>query len=302
MNGKKLFTIALGLFAAATANAQTDNGKKNIEKLCGCFSVNFKYAETFSPDPKYKYHDREEMNATELALPIETTDNKVVIQHLLVISDSMVIKHWREEWEYESPVLYSFAGNKEWKKNTLKPADVKGKWTQTIWEVNDEPRYQGISAWVNNNGKTYWESTVDAPLPRREYTMRSDYNILKRGNRLLLTDKGYTHIQDNEKIQRTDGKEQLIAEEKGYNTYMKMNDSECAVAKEWWKKNEAFWKVVRREWDQKIEGAETIHVKSKVEEKQLTDHFTALFTDWSNKKIKQEELPGKVKEVLAKFL
>lgn len=293
----------LGLFMAATANAQADNGRKNIEKnLCGCFSVNFRYAETFSPDPKYKFHEREEMNATELALPIEISDKKIVIQHLLVISDSMVIKHWREEWEYESPVLYTFTGNKTWEKKTLSSAEVKNKWTQTIWEVNDEPRYQGISAWVTNGDKTYWESTVDAPLPRREYTTRSDYNILKRGNRLLVTDKGYTHIQDNEKIQRDGSSNKLVAEEKGFNSYYKMADSECAVAKEWWKKNEAFWKVVRAEWDNYVHTADKITVKAKADDKQLTDHFTMLHEDWSNKKFEQKELPGKVHEILVKFL
>lgn len=29
----------------------------------------------------------------------EQTDRKILIQHLLVINDSTVIKHWREDWE-----------------------------------------------------------------------------------------------------------------------------------------------------------------------------------------------------------
>ena len=41
------------------------------------FRSDFNYAETFSPDPDYKYHDREEIGGTaELALPIEVTDKK----------------------------------------------------------------------------------------------------------------------------------------------------------------------------------------------------------------------------------
>ena len=34
-------------------------GRQDIEKLCGCFEVEFKYAETFSPDPAYKFHERD---------------------------------------------------------------------------------------------------------------------------------------------------------------------------------------------------------------------------------------------------
>lgn len=302
MTGKKILAIATVLFIGANAMAQANNGKKNIEKLCGCFSVNFRYAETFSPNPDYKYHDREEMNATELALPIESTDNKVVIQHLLVISDSMVIKHWREEWEYQSPLLYAFAGNKVWNKKELTSADVKGKWTQTVWEVNDEPRYQGMGTWVNNDGKLYWENTTDAPLPRREYTTRSDYNIMRRHNRIILTEKGYTHEQDNEKINRTDAGDKEIAQEKGFNTYYKMDESECAVAKEWWKKNEAFWSIVRSSWNKHLAGAKTITVKPTAEDKPLSDHFTALYKDWNAKKITDAQLPVKVDEIISKFL
>lgn len=295
--------LALSLLVTANVQAQPETGKKNLQNLCGCFSVNFKYAETFSPDDTYKFHDREDMNAIELSLPIESTDTKLVMQHLLVINDSMIIKHWREEWVYESPVLYEFQGDKTWRKKELAAADVKNTWTQTVWEVNDEPRYQGMSLWINNDGKTYWESTADAPLPRREYTTRSDYNIMRRHNKLYLTgDGGYVHEQDNDKILRENGKDKLIAQEKGYNTYHKIEDKDCAAAKAWWEKNKPFWTVVRNQWNDYIAKTSTVSVKAKVDDKILGDYFTALWKDWSSNKIKTSELDGKVQEVLAKFL
>jgi hypothetical protein len=98
---RKVFCIlAISLFVGAL-QAQQQEGRKNIEKLCGCFDIEFKYAETFSPDPSYKFHDREETSALELARPILNTDKKVTIQHLLVLRDTFVIKHWREDWVYE---------------------------------------------------------------------------------------------------------------------------------------------------------------------------------------------------------
>jgi len=295
-------SLAVLALIGNVAQAQTDNGKPNVDKLCGCYSVNFQYAETFSPDEKYKFHEREDMNAVELALPIENTDNKVVIQHLLVISDSMIIKHWREEWTYENPILYQFLGNKQWKKKELAQADIRNHWTQTIWEVNDEPRYQGISKWIGNDNHIYWESTTDAPLPRREYTTRNDYNILKRRNRITLTEDGYVHEQDNQKILRENGKDQLIVLEKGYNTYHKTEDGECKNARIWWEKNSAFWAVVKNEWEAYIAKNDVVTVKAKVDDKILGDYFTTLWKDWSAHKIPNDQLPGKVKEVLAKFL
>ena len=137
----------------STSKAQ--QGKEHIEKLCGCFSVNFQYAETFSPIDSYKYYPREEMNAVELVLPIEEQPGKLALQHFLIINDSMVIKHWREEWAYESTSLLHFKGNKTWVKMMVPEPDRAGAWTQSIWEVNDEPRYQGSGRWITNNGKTY---------------------------------------------------------------------------------------------------------------------------------------------------
>ena len=45
-------TLTILSLAANIAVAQTD-GKKNIEKLCGCYDVKFTYAETFAPDSNY---------------------------------------------------------------------------------------------------------------------------------------------------------------------------------------------------------------------------------------------------------
>lgn len=299
---KKIITAGVLISICVSAKAQLKEGKTNIEKLCGCFDIEFKYAETFSPDGAYKFHEREELYATELALPIETSDKKISIQHLLVIKDTMIIKHWREDWTYEQNYLWKYEGDKKWKKVELKPEQYKGKWTQTIWEVDDAPRYQGISDWVTTDGKTFWQSTTDAPLPRREYTVRSDYNILKRGNRLVLTDKGWTHEQDNEKLLVKDGSTKLIAQEKGYNIYKKAADKDCANAKTWWTNNVQFWTKVRAEWQTVLSSTNTIQLQNKVDNKLMLQHFDELSMQYSKKQITLDEVSVKSKEILQKFV
>jgi len=297
---KKILLAAL-LPVSLSAAAQLQEGKKNIEKLCGCFDVTFKYAETFSPDSSYKFHPREDLQGLELVLPIETTDKKIVLQHLLLAGENFIVKHWREDWTYETPVLYNYIGDKKWVKQELPAADTKGKWTQTVWEVDDGPRYQGISAWVVNNNKIYWENTANAPLPRREYTTRSDYNILKRNNRIIITDSSWIHEQDNDKIVRNGQAEKLIAQEKGINKYVRVKDSECASARTWWEKNGAFWTLVRKQWADLISSQSQISVKAKVDNKSLNDNLTALWKEWSNKKITAEQADERVKTVLRQF-
>ncbi len=282
--------------------AQVSN-RQQIDKLCGCFEVDFKYAETFSPDPNYKFHDREEIGATaELALPLEVSDKKVVIQHLLVVSPTTIVKHWREEWVYEATEIWKYIGERTWVKEPIPAEEVKGKWVQTVWEVADEPRYQGFSSFAEFNGQISWQNTTDAPLPRREYSVRSDYNILRRTNRITFTDTGYLHEQDNRKIIRKDGKDLLLAEEKGWNTYKKIEEKECQAARDYWEKNKAYWSVVRTVWSEILKDRNKISLREKLEGKMLHEYLIALGKESIEKGYKPEEVKGRIAKKIGEFL
>jgi hypothetical protein len=299
---KKIAGLVAFLATVTGVNAQSD-GKKIVDKLCGCFEVAFKYAETFSPNPDYKYHDREEIGGTaELALPIEVSDRKIVIQHLLVVSPTVIVKHWREEWTYENPVIWKYKGDRTWVKETVPAEQVKGKWTQTVWEVADEPRYQGFSQFVNLDGKIIWQNTTDAPLPRREYSVRSDYNILKRTNRMNISDSGYLHEQDNQKIIRTNGADKLLVEEKGINSYKRIDEKECAAAKAYWEKNNAYWSKVRKFWADYINSHNIISLKNKIDGKLLHEYLIALGNDYAAKKVTDADIDSKIKAEINRFI
>lgn len=269
-----ILTLAMALFVTNGLFAQLESGKKNIKSLCGCYEVKFKYAETFSPDPNYKYRERDDMSeALELIIPIEESENKIVLQHLLLVTDSMVIKHWREDWTYENPELWKYEGDHKWKRTALDASAVKGKWTQSVWEVSDAPRYQGVGEWVNLDGQTFWQNTTDAPLPRREYTTRHDYNVLRRTNRIILGEGGWIHEQDNRKLIRKDGADKLLVEEKGFNTYERTDDAKCKVALAFWQKHETFWATVRTAWDKVLKSKNEISLETKVDGRPMHVHL-----------------------------
>lgn len=300
---KRIAGILSVLALSVSVSAQNVNDKKAIDKLCGCFEVNFKYAETFSPDPNYKYHDREETGGTaELALPIESSDKKIVIQHLLIVGTNAIVKHWREEWSYENPVIWKYQGDRTWVKETVPVEQVKGKWTQTVWEVADEPRYQGFSQFVNLDGKIIWQNTTDAPLPRREYSVRSDYNILKRTNRLNIADSGYLHEQDNQKIVRANGTDKLLVEEKGLNSYERIPEKECAAAKEYWEKNKDYWGRVRKVWADYLDTHDTVSLKNKIDGKFLHEYLIAQAKEYAENKISKTEIDGKIRAEIELFM
>jgi hypothetical protein len=281
---KIIFLTASLLFSAITLQAQDKKAldRNAIKDMCGCYEVTFNFAETFnySSDSLYKPSKTKVDKGLEWAGLLTDEDNKIVIQHLLQVgnpAEPMIVKHWRQDWLFENTDLYTYNADNNWKFEKKSTAAVKGQWTQKVFQVDDSPRYEGSGSWVHIDGKHYWENTTEAPLPRREYTTRSDYNLTVRGNRVELTNFGWVHNQDNEKVIRETGKEDVIlAKEKGYNTYVKVDDSRCAAAIKWWKENEKKWALVRSKWDKVYAQNKDLSLEEKVDNKPL---YKFLFDD-----------------------
>ena len=281
------FFLSFLVLGASMAQAQDKKtmDRQAILDMCGCFEVTFKYTETFAPEIDYEKKLDYTAKAYELALPIIDKDNKISIQHLLVLNDTMVIKHWRQDWVYENQTLFHYDKDNNWTFAQLPDDQVKGQWTQLVYNVEDSPRYSGSSTWVHYDGKTYWENTGDSPLPRREYSRRDDFNVLVRGNRHEITPTGWIHEQDNDKVIREDGKEDvLLTQEKGYNVYTRLPDENCQVAAQWWEDHKEFWGVAVQAWDQVLDRKEDLTLLKEVDGKPLFMHFDKLEKENANKK------------------
>lgn len=265
------------LFATASLHAQPkiQQDTKAIKSMCGCYSITFDYAETFPQNQDYEIHDPYHASASaEWIFVEEESDDKIVIQHILVISDSMIVKHWRQDWLYENLDFYQFHKDMSWNYTRLAKKDAKGQWTQKVYQVDDSPRYEGTATWIHEDGKHYWESVADAPLPRREFSNRDDYNVMQRRNRHILTDYGWLHEQDNLKIVRENGRDSVIVAEKGLNKYTRIDDKHCQPAIDWWEQNRDYWKLVRAEWDNIFDRKQNLHFVKTVDERLL---WEALF-------------------------
>ena len=275
-----VFTSLLLLFTVVTnAQSKKEQDKDAIKEMCGCFEVTFNFAETFnySQDSLYKPSKTKVDKGLEWAQLVTDEDDKVVIQHILQVgnpAEPMIVKHWRQDWLYENTDLYVYDGDNNWTFEK-KPADaVAGQWTQKVYQVDDSPRYEGSASWVHVDGKSWWENTTPAPLPRREYTKRADYNITMRGNRHEITSEGWVHDQDNAKILRKAGEDDFVlAKEKGYNTYVKVPDARCQAAADWWTKNDDKWAMVRTKWDAIFARDTDLTLKEKVDNKVLYKHL-----------------------------
>ncbi|UII25356.1 hypothetical protein LVD15_18905 [Fulvivirga maritima] len=297
---KTLLIIMLLSPALLWAQKQKKQDVASIKSMCGCYKVYFNFAETFSPKRDYEFHENYKSHAYEWVTMAEEDDDKLSLQHLLVIRDTMIIKHWRQDWLYENTDLYTYDKDKTWKPVSLSKNEVKGQWSQKVYQVDDGPRYEGSATWIHADGRDYWENTTDAPLPRREYTKRDDYNVMKRRNRQEITEEGWIHEQDNDKVLR-DGEDQLIAQEKGWNTYTKVEDSKCSAAKAWWDTYSAYWADVRAVWDEVYESKKTLALKTKVEDQFLYEQLFALQEDYKGEH-DSEKAKATIKKVIQPYI
>ncbi|NIG53738.1 DUF6607 family protein [Chitinophaga sp. Cy-1792] len=304
---KNIIKLALaGVFLPASllaqkADSKLQQDKAAIKDMCGCMEVTFEYTETFPGDTTYKpkgYHKI--TDAVEYVTVADEKNNRIVLQHLLVAGGE-VIKHWTEDWQYENQQLLAYSKNDTWNKMNLTAAAVKGQWTQKVFGVDDEPRYEGSATWVHADGRHYWESTSDAPLPRREYTTRSDYNVLQRTNHHEITSFGSLHEQDNKKILRDAAGDKVIVGEKGLNTYRRTDESKCQQAKAWWEQNKQFWAVVRQQWD-KLYGANTgVVLQKQVNNQPFYKVMGELENKARNKELSGAALDNAISGVLQQF-
>ncbi|WP_420150586.1 DUF6607 family protein [Spirosoma sp.] len=304
--------VFIGFLCCSIAGALAQTLPKSedvaaIKSQCGCHEVDFQYAETFASDKNYTFKDRYTAKGIEWVFVDEEAGSpdrptKLIIQHLLVIGDTIVVKHWREDWIYQNTSLLKFNQNASWKREKLAPAKVKGQWTQKVFEVDDSPRYEGSATWIHADGRMYWESTADSPLPRREYTKRSDYNVLRRTNHHEIRPDGYVHEQDNHKIIRSESGDQLLASEKGLNSYKRIDEKKCQAAKAWWSQSRAYWADVRALWNELLAARDTVSIKGQVKGQVLSRELDELSWTAQQSPYNSSATRQRIRQTIEKYL
>lgn len=289
-NMKNFSFIVVLLFTATFAQTnKKQEDQKAIKSMCGCHEVKFNFKETFNYSKDtltYKPSKTKNDYGLEWVELVQDSEDKIVLQHLLIVGDTSIIKHWRQDWLFENQQLYTYNRDNIWNFNKISSKQVKGQWTQKVFQVDDSPRYEGSATWNHVDGRHFWENTTDAPLPRREYTIRKDYNVLKRTNVHEITSFGFVHDQDNDKIVRVENqKDFLLAKEKGTDVYIKVDDSKCKIAHEWWLKNEMIWKKVREKWNKVFSIDKNLSLQKKVDGKMIFEFLFDLKPTATEKEI-----------------
>jgi hypothetical protein len=184
---------------------------------------------------------------------IKDTGREIVLQHLLVAEhegENFVIKHWRQDWRFEPAAVLVYNGAGSWVMEAVPEAHRKGSWSQTVWQVDDSPRYGGWGQWKTINGIRSWVSNRTArPLARRDAIRNPVYDHYQAINRHQPMPGGWIHWQDNTKMKMVDGEARPYVQESVLNTYRKFDGYKVSAADEYWEKTKGYWEKVRAEWD-----------------------------------------------------
>lgn len=225
--------------------------REAILAMTGTYDIDFSFFETVRYQPDYEHAEEKLTGGSEWVVVVEDSADKISLQHILVDPKSgYVTKHWRQDWIYEADTRFEFRTDQIWRVRELSDAETSGKWTQCVYEVSDAPRYCGTGKWIHEDGASTWTSdTTWRPLPRREYTTREDYNVMEAINRHTILADGWTHEQDNLKVQSGEnGERHVIVREYGFNDYRDENEVDFTPAEEYWAATKDFWAQVRTRW------------------------------------------------------
>jgi len=255
----------------ATLQAATtdfERGRAAILAMAGEYAVTFDFEETVALQPDYTRQASKRTDAYETVILLEDSGRHIVLQHLLVTNvGGMVIKHWRQDWTYEAQQRLEFTEDQTWRMRPLSAEQTRGAWTQCVYEVSDAPRYCGTGRWAQQDDAPTWTSDRSwRPLPRREYTKRSDYNALAAVNRHTITPSGWTHEQDNSKVLRAgELVTRALVRESGFNDYRRITSFDFSPAYTYWKHTQDYWARVRGQWQQRAQAADGLHLKTSVD-------------------------------------
>jgi hypothetical protein len=250
-----------------------ERDRRAILAMAGPYRVSFDFLEVVRFDPSLKPDAPYQSWGTEYVFVAEDRPELIALQHILVTrvlqqdgraSDPFVVRHWRQEWRYQADSLLVYEGNETWRRRTVPAQARTGAWMQSVLQVDDSPRYAARGRWLHSDTMSTWISDETwRPLPRREFSVRKDYDVLVGTNRHTITPEGWVQEENNLKLSLKEQK--YRAREYGVARYQRIRDYDFSPGERYFRRTEPFWAEVRAAWS----GKAAIQMRARVDQAQL---------------------------------
>jgi hypothetical protein len=277
--------------------APFERDRRAILAMAGDYRVTFDFleVETFPPqtprDKPYQSWGTEHVYVdadSGKSISLVHILNMRIIQDDGTVSEPMVTKHWRQTWQYQPAEIVEYKGRDRWERRKLAAADSTGQWSQTVYQVDESPRYASMGRWSHSSSFSTWISgDTWRPLPRREWSVRKDYQVLLGTNRHTITATGWVQEENNLKTVVTadrviDPAHPYLAREYGVARYSHVRGADTAAADEYYQRTRAFWDGVLSTWTQLFVAHPEITLRAPVDQAGLfhklfeyADHIAA---------------------------
>jgi hypothetical protein len=247
----------------ATGLTSFERDRHAILAMAGTYRVTFDFLEVAQFDSTAKRNAPYQSWGTE-KIYVDTDKGKSIsLVHILEmhvvqqdgsISEPIVTKHWRQDWQYEPADIVEYQGRDRWQRRKLTATEAANVWRQTVYQVDESPRYAGIGSWQHSPSFSTWLSNDTwRPLPRREWSVRSDYQVLLGTNRHTVNATGWMQEENNLKTVLNEKRglhksQPYLAREYGVARYERIKEADFAGADAYYSATKGFWDRVRDAW------------------------------------------------------
>lgn len=257
-----------------------ERDRRAILAMAGTYRVTFDFLEvvpfTRTDKPQAPYQSW----GTEKIYVDADTGKFISLVHILEmrivqkdgsISEPMVTKHWRQDWQYEPTDIVEHKGRDRWQRRAVASAESKQQWSQTVYQVDESPRYASLGRWQHAAAFSSWLSGETwRPLPRREWSVRDDYQVLIGTNRHTVMATGWVQEENNLKTVLAQDRSiatatAYVAREYGVARYERIRDADFAGADRYYERTRQFWDQVRDRWAKVFEKQGTATLKGPVD-------------------------------------
>lgn len=288
-----------------------ERDRRAILAMAGGYRTSFDFLEVAGFTKNFKPGRPYQSWATEKVYVLEDRGDFISLQHLLVMfildgkgetQGPFVTKHWRQDWQYEPREQFIYRANNTWERVRVAEDERDAAWRQSVYQVDDSPRYSGVARWEHFGNYSSWASGEGwRPLPRREFSVRHDYDVLVGTNRHIILPTGWVHEQQNLKLALgEDGKPRatnpVLARELGCNRYERIEDFDWSPGDRYLARTEPLWQAVRAQWSALLARDEPLRLRGAPDKDQL---FVPLF-EHAQKLEEGETIPAAKTQSFAK--